>query len=484
MHPSVFNITNLFTLLRQQRRECEWIEYKKNDNDPKQIGKYISAMSNAACVHGKDYAYLIFGVDDETRNIIGTTVNLREQLVGRDDLEHHLLNNLVPKIQFTFHSEEIDGELIEIVKIPAAVDRPVSFSKRTWIRVNSINRELSTLPELERKIWINKLSKTYESRGLITVATIPEVLKLISFETFFDLLKIPLPSNQRGIMDRLVGERLVRQIGGSYEISICALLLFGKDLQSIDVVNRKVPRVIIYAGKDRTKTIRDYRGNKGYAVDFEQLVEFVTNQLPANEVIQTALRKEVTLYPSIAIREFIANTIVHQDLTVAGGPTIEIFSDRIEFENPGSPLIETSRFIDEYQSRNELMADLLRRMGICEEKGSGIDKSIAAVEVYQLRPPVFATKELHTKVTLFAAQGYKGMSREDRIRACYQHACLRYVSNSIMSNGSFRERLKLDKRQSATISRIIQDTIEEGLLKDADPDSGSKRYATYIPFWA
>jgi len=130
------------------------------------------------------------------------------------------------------------------------------------------------------------------------------------------------------------------------------------------------------------------------------------------------------MYPEMAIRELVANTLIHQDFKTTGiNPMIEIFPDRIEFTNPGLPLITTNRFIDEYQSRNEILASFMRRIGICEEKGSGIDKVIFNAELYQLPAPDFQVQEKHTKSIMYSFKELNDMDKNDKIRATYQHAC-------------------------------------------------------------
>lgn len=98
--------------------------------------------------------------------------------------------------------------------------------------------------------------------------------------------------------------------------------------------------------------------------------------LPHNEAIEDALRVSIGMFPRIAVRELIANAMIHQDFAPGGtGPMIEFFDDRLEIQKPGLPLIDTLRFIDHSpRSRNERLADLMQQIGICEERGSGIDK--------------------------------------------------------------------------------------------------------------
>jgi ATP-dependent DNA helicase RecG len=142
------------------------------------------------------------------------------------------------------------------------------------------------------------------------------------------------------------------------------------------------------------------------------------------------------------------------------------------------------RFIDEYRSRNERLADLMRRLGICEEKGSGVDKVVSAAEVFQLPAPDFRVGAMRTTAILFAHQELDRMDRNDRIRACYQHCCLRYVTNEQMTNQSLRDRFKLPESKVATISQILTSTVQAGKIKLADPSQTSTRYRSYLPYWA
>ena len=123
-------------------------------------------------------------------------------------------------------------------------------------------------------------------------------------------------------------------------------------------------------------------------------------------------------------------------------------------------------------------------MGFCEEKGSGLDKVIFYNELYQLPAIDVIVTDNRTRVSIFSYKTLNELDKKEKIRACYQHACLKYVSNEKMTNQSLRERFKIEDRNYSIASRIIKDTLDGGLIKEDDPESKSRKYASYIPFWA
>ncbi len=175
--------------------------------------------------------------------------------------------------------------------------------------------------------------------------------------------------------------------------------------------------------------------------------------------------------------------IIHQDFSVAGFPMIEIYSDRIEISSPGQPLISTDRFIDEYQSRNDSLADIMRRMGFCEEKGSGMDKALMSIEEYQLPALNFRVSDTRTNVIITSYKTWAETTKSERLQACYQHACLKYLSNEMLTNQSLRERLQVDAKNYASISRLIKDAVVAGLIKLGTPEGTNRRDLGYIPIW-
>ena len=325
--------------------------------------------------------------------------------------------------------------------------------------------------------WLEEHSRT----GLDAA----QVVELLDTQSFFDLLKLPYPTEQTGVLDRLQQERLVDVVADNYAIRRLGALLLAKRLQDFHDISRKAPRVVVYPGTSKLDTKLEQPGIKGYAVGFRELVHFIMSQLPQNEVIEDALRKEVKLVPEIAIRELVANALIHQDFRIGGASVmVEIYSDRVEISDPGDPIVPVDRFIDGYQSRNERLADLMRRFAICEEKGSGVDKVIQAIELHQLPAPDFRAGFKRLSVVLLAPRNFEVMDRNDRIRACYQHCCLRYVLHEKMTNQSLRERFKLPEDKNVLASQTIASTLEAGKIKVADPAQTSTRYRSYLPFWA
>jgi predicted HTH transcriptional regulator len=243
--------------------------------------------------------------------------------------------------------------------------------------------------------------------------------------------------------------------------------------------------VVVYNGTSKLDTKLERNAVRGYAVGFQGLIKFIGEQLPQNEVIEDAIRREAKLVPESVIRELVANALIHQDFEISGTSVmIEIYADRLEISNPGSPQIPTDRFIDGCQSRNERLAMAMRRLRICEEKGSGIDRVVQAAEYLQLPAPDFRVGHQSTTTIIFGPKEFEDMGRDDRVRACYQHCVLRYVMSQQMTNQSLRERFNLPESKSAIVSQIISATAESGLIKPDGKAGGSRKFARYLPFWA
>ena len=469
--------------LLARRNEEPWLEFKRDNIDPQLIGKLTSALSNAARTTDQPFGYVVWGVDDKTRAVVGTSFEPKNTRKGNQPLELWLAQQLDPSPAFEFIEVAHPAGGVVLLQVPAATTAPVRFEGRAYTRIGEATPLLADYPERERLLW-TKLQPVLWERGVAAqYLSSEDVLERTDYPECFRLLGHPLPESRSGVLQRLADERvLVADVGDRWSVSNLGALLFARQLDKFDRLGRKAVRVIQYDGTNRVHTKREQVGAKGYAVGFEGLIAYIDGLLPRNEHIEKALRVERPTYPEIAVRELVANALIHQDLTVTGaGPMVELFDDRVEITNPGAPLIEVQRFIGSPpRSRNEDLAALMRRMRFCEERGSGITKVLTAIELFQLPPPDFQVRDGSTRTVLFAPRTFLEMSSVERIRACYQHAALRSVSGLRLTNASFRQRLGVEERNAAQVSRIIKSAVDEGLIKPADNENVR---AGYLPWW-
>ena len=463
---------SLLADLCREPQETPWLEFKENKADPQEIGEYVSALSNAAVLAGRGRGYLVWGVRDSDHQIVGTTFRPESAKVGNEDLVPWLTRGLDPQVTISFNSLVAGSSPVVILDIAAARERPVGFYGKEYIRVGSYKKLLRENPDYERRLWRTFEREVFETGVARNRLRVEDILTLLDYPAYFQLLNSPLPENRDGILDRLHRDKLIQPSQVGWAVTNLGAVLFARSLADFDTVARKHVRVVQYRGNNRVETIREQQGDRGYAAGFEGLISFVNGLLPKNEIIGQALRSEQSLYPELAVRELVANMLVHQDFSITGtGPMIEIFTNRMEITNPGAPIIDALRFVDHPpQSRNEALASMLRRARICEERGTGWDKVAAQAEFYQLPAPYVEVTSDHTKAVLLAPRALTQMAREDRVRAVYLHACLRHVTGERTTNASIRKRFGIANSNSPQASRLLNEGMDKGLIELYDPD--------------
>lgn len=214
------------------------------------------------------------------------------------------------------------------------------------------------------------------------------------------------------------------------------------------------------------------------------MIKYIMDRLPSEERYLDGVRKTVSAYSTTAIREVIANALIHQDFTISGiGPMVELYQDRVEIINPGNTLIEVDRIIDERRSRNEKLASAMRDFGICEERGGGIDRAIIEIEEMSLPAPEFCHSENSMRVVLFGPRKFSQLSKGDKLWACYCHCVVRWLRRDYMSNTSLRERFSLPDEEYQAVSAVIAAARQGRRIVEAEAGQG-RRNARYIPYWA
>lgn len=313
--------------------ETEWVEWKHNNEHPEMIAQRLSALANSAALHAREFGYMIWGVEDGSQKIVGTTFKPRQAKKGNEELENWLMHSLHPQINFKIHEWTHHEHSMVLLEIPRATEAPVRFGSEEFIRVGSLTKKLKDFRAKEAELWATFSKKPFETGIAKADVAGNEVLTLLDFDRCLKLLNIPLPTDQQGIFRKLADESLiVMKPGGRYDITNLGAILFANDLAKFDRLRRKALRIIKYKGDGRTETEREWRdapSQTGYAVAFEAVVAFINSQVPQNEPIGQAFRAEVRMYPERAIRELVANALIHQDFSVTGaGPMVEIFSKR------------------------------------------------------------------------------------------------------------------------------------------------------------
>lgn len=466
--------------------ESEWVEFKRNFGNPKDVGKYIAALANSAALNEQPYGYLFWGVEDGSGALVGTSFDPHSAKKSNEPLENWLLRLLEPKINFSFHTVEVDGMKIVLAEIERARNIPVRFDGMDYIRVGSVTRPLRQAPERERALWRVFDQTPFEKRLINGGVNTNDAINALDWQKYFKLLGMPTALEPQMAADALCADGMLeRNLPDNWNITNLGAILLAEDLRDFSGLWQKAVRVVQYAGKSNIEANRERVFHRGYAVGFEQLMDYIDALLPTKEVIGRIFRETVSMYSIPAVRELVANMLVHQDLAMTGcGPMVEIYSNRVEITNPGESLVKLNRLVDvRPQTRNKAMAAIMRRAGICEELGSGIRNAILAIESAQLPPPRFETLPDFMRVTIYARQDFKDMSRTDRLRAVYQHACLRYVLGEKTSNVSLRQRFGISSRSTTTVSRLLNEALKAEMIVAEKPDA-STRSRNYLPNWA
>lgn len=450
------------------------------------IGMDICALSNSAALHEKSCAYMLWGIDDTTHEIVGTDYNLQTLKKGEQELENWLRSLLSKNVDFEFHSVTMNDKTVGVLIIYRAANQTATFEKVDYIRVGSYTKKLNEFPSLQAQLWDKIRNSRFEERYAKQDLELVEALRLIDYTTYFDITGIPQPTEANGIAHYLIEESIIsKQDDGLYAITNLGAILLAKRLSDFSRISRKAIRVVQYSGSNRLNMLKEETVSMGYIVGFERLIKYIEALIPTEEIIAGAIREHKTAYPILAIREAVANALIHQDFSVTGtGPAVEVFSNRIEITNSGIPLVEVTRIIDNPpRSRNEQLAALMRRLKMCEELGTGWDKIVITCEMQQLPAPKIELFEDSTRVTLYAEMPFSSIPPEDKLWACYLHACIKQVQNEQLTNTSLRDRFGLKETSSGSISRLIKEAVNKKYIKPFDPTT-APRYMKYIPIWA
>jgi len=465
----------------QELNELDWKEELSPNNA--KLTKHLSAFANQP-----GGGYMVFGVEDKTALPTGITHQAAENIVQK--LSSLCRDSLSPVVTIDHAIEKYHDVPLLFIHVRESAVKPVHFESGTiedaYIRSGGTTRKASR--QEIGGLMLNSKTPQFEELHASKLKSAPEILNILDYRTIYKLLGRPVPQSNEEVLQWMKDEKMVEEVDGAgFYITNFGALSAADNLKDFDGLARKSIRLIKYKGINKLETEKEFPGSKGYAIGFEGLISFIKAMLPGSEIIKNALRMETTVYPEIAIRELVANALIHQDFSIRGsGTMIEIFSDRIEISNPGKLL--PSKKIDRLirttpESRNEVLAAAFRRYNICEERGSGFEKAVAAIELFGLPPLKFEELENSFRVTMYSPKSFAELTPMERVEACYQHSIIRYYSTGGMTNTSLRERFKMHEKQRPQVSLVIKEALAQGRIKPKDPNNVSTKFAEYIPIW-
>jgi len=481
--------------------ESETIDYKENFDDTGGICKYISALGNSALVVSNPFAYLIWGIKDMTKEIIGTKFdpytskarilpkdrNVNKVKNGNYPFITYLEANISPKINLNWDIfEDIDGKRVVVLTIDVRrINQPIKYKGTAFVRSGTSVKNMSEFPEKERRIWRSFESSKFELEFAKTNVSYDDIKELLNLKFYIRYMNLDI-IHDADIIQSLIDENIIVATGDSYNITNLGAYTLAKKMDYFPALKRRTVRITRYSGEYKTGNATfDVSGNMGIAVGFHNMIINIMKQIPYNENYDNSIRNDIPKFPQIVIRELLANAIAHQDFTIDGmRPMVEIFDNRIVINNPGVPLIDPMRFLDfPPRSRNNELADLLGKFHIVESRGTGIDKVVASLETNELPAIEIMQKGTDaTQVTIRGKKKFKDMSVTEKNESIYWNACLRYVNDEQINNASLRKRFNLTDNESSLISKAIANAADSNLIKLYDANAG-KKFVTYIPFW-
>ena len=337
------NLTEILEDLISHDYEEDWFEFKENWYEPHALGEYISGMSNAAAMAGQEYAFFVWGVQNDSHEVVGTTFDFHRD-VRNEPLEHYLARQMKPDIAFSFKETYFHNERVVILIIPAAKDVPTAFDRIRYFRIGSGKVNLMDYPEREN----------------------------LNRRTFKKNLGLMTSDGRYNVMAQLLSD------------------------------NSQIPiRFGLFKGKSKASSMYAVRefGNDCLLYSLDGILRYgeVLNVPQADERERIVERKEVPLFNQKAYREAVINAFVHNHW-LEGAPAFTVFQDRIEILSKGLlPPKQTMDgfFAGESVPVNEKLARIILQLHISEQTGRGVP---AIVETYGKE--VFRFSENNIRVTI------------------------------------------------------------------------------------
>lgn len=375
---STRNLGKLLDSLLAMKRECQWVEYKCNNQKPDEIGEYISALSNSATLHGQKKGYIVWGIEDQTLAIRGTTFKPhKKKAKGNEPLINWLTISMAPHTDFRIHEFSYRDKLVVIFEIDRARSRPVKFKTRAYVRIGECKQPLEKFPELERKLWMLDPNEDYSAQTCEDATTNDLLLEAIEKARKEYKIKNPkLGEEVEGWDDRTFLNKAKFTVKG--KITKTAILLLGRP-ESEHFLSPGIAK-ISWILKDKDGLELDYEHfGPPFILNVEKVFARIRNLKYRYLQDATLFPTELDKYEPWVIRESLHNCIAHQDYKLAGRINVVEMPDSLLFTNLGEFIPDSIEDVirkdaPEEIYRNRFLADAMVNCGMIDTIGSGIRK--------------------------------------------------------------------------------------------------------------
>lgn len=398
----------------EHRLEEEWFEFKENWFEAHGIGQYISALSNAAVLCRKESAYLIWGINDETHEIVGTNFNFRKN-VRKEPLEHYLARQTAPDIAFSFHEVNFQGKRLVILEIPKAKNIPTSFDSIRYLKIELGKVNLVKYPNRELKLFeiLNNIEKRIEN--------IESDYQNLTFERLFTYYA------GRGISLKV--ETFKKNLGlltKDGKFNLMAQLL--SDDSHITI------RVSIFSGKTKASPLFSVKefGYTCILLSLDKVLEYadVINLIQVDESKRIVSRKDVALFDMSAYTEAVINAFLHNKWVDGNAPMISVYSNRIEILSRGS--LDSKQTIEGFYMGesipiNQKLSDIFLQLHISEGSGRGVPK---IVQIYTKDAFDFRENSINVTIPFKRINNTKSSEKNKNILNLRRRKILEEIKNS------------------------------------------------------
>lgn len=353
------------------------------------LAQHLCAFSNL-----KGGGLLVYGVNNDA-SMFSVSKEEADNIIQK--LGNIAKNNLSSAIAIEHWTTDYKGRSLLFIHIPEQTDKPIHLrGKEIWDAYTRSAGQTVKMSRLQIKSMIaDSQGLHFEQRIAMENVSTAELLSLLNYTKYFEITGKDIPSNPETIAKRLEEFELCKKSDARWNITNMGAILFANNIKDFSALREHSVIVRKYVGANNREMISEQIGRLGYVVGFEGLIDYIMTQTSTEKI--GVVRKMLPAYPKIAIREFVANALIHQDFSIEGMQVIvEIFNNRIAITNPGAPLNDVNRLLDlPPHSRNEHLAQAMFMLGLCERRGSGIDRAIEAIEKMLLPAAKITKSENH-----------------------------------------------------------------------------------------